>query len=523
MLRDRRKSRLGAGSRTAALALGLAAAALAGCAGQVKQETLQTAEEVKKGPEQAPFRPITNFSHALRCMDNHMITYGVRDVSVLVEELSDQTKKVSAGTRDMLISAVSEMTKRSRAIRLVAYGQDSGNLIGFLQAAEKKGAYSVIPQYDIKGSISQYDENVAKKEAGGGISIGEVFSYGRAAGGAATVLGLDLTVLDTEDLSVVPGVTSSNGVVIYKSGKGLDADATYRKLGVNYTSSLAKSEGNAQALRNLIELATVELFGKLTRTPYWICLGVDPNSAPVQQEIADWYYQMTGDVTELIAYFQYQMTVRGYYSGPVDGYSNDALAEAITNYRQDAGLPVNAKLNLELFSFYLNADHAAMQAARKTKPPAVAKAAAPAEPIKLWIAADKGAGGAGTYRRGELVGLTVQPSRDAYIYCYLRDEKNQVQRFFPNRFSRDALVTAKDALKLPGEMRFQIAASDKGKDETIMCLATPSEALNALPETLKAPDFEPLGNNASLEQIKAAYANLAGAGLGEAQFKIDVQ
>lgn len=502
--------------RTGLAAFALATLALAGCAGQVKEETLQTANEVKLGPEQPPYRSITNFSHALRCMDNHMISFGVRDVSMLVEELSDQTKKVSAGTRDMLISAVSEMTKRSRAVRLVAYGQDSGNLIGFLQAAEKKGAYSVIPQYDIKGSISQFDENVAKKEAGGGISIGEVFSYGRAAGGAATILGLDLTVLDTDDLSVVPGVTSSNSVVIYKAGKGLDADATYRKLGINYTSTLAKSEGNAQALRNLIELAAVELFGKLTRTPYWSCLGADANSELVKNEIADWYYQMTADTAELITYFQYQMTIRGFYTGPVDGQSNDELANAIAEYREAAGLPVNSKLNLDLFSYYLNADHTKIQAARKARPVAQA---APVEPIKLAISSDKQSG---KFRRGETIALTVQPSRDAYVYCYLHDEKNTVQRFFPNRFSRDAKVSAAEPLRLPGGMRFQIAASDKGKDETIMCLATPTEALNALPDPLKAPDFEPVGT-ASLEQIRTAYATVAGKGMGEAQFKIDVQ
>ncbi|MGB7991601.1 MAG: DUF4384 domain-containing protein [Candidatus Methylophosphatis roskildensis] len=517
MNRGRNNSKRAVGPSAGVAALALATLALAGCAGQVKEETLQTAEEVKLGPEQAPFRSITNFSSALRCMDNHMISFGVRDVSVLVEDLADQTKKMPAGTRDMLISAVSQMTKRSQAIRLIAYGQDSGNLIGFLQAAEKKGAYSVIPQYDIKGSISQYDENVAKKEAGGGISIGEVFSYGRAAGGAATILGLDLTVLDTEDLSVVPGVTSSNSVLIYKSGKGLDADATYRKLGVNYTSSLAKSEGNAQALRNLIELASVELIGKLTRTPYWSCLGVDANSEPVKTEISDWFYQMTGDVSDLIAYFQYQMTIRGFYTGPVDGTSNDELANAIAEYREAAGLPVNSKLNVELFSYYLNADHNIIQAAHKAKKP-VAQSA-PAEPIKLAISSDKPGG---KFRRGETIGLTVQPSRDAYVYCYLHDEKNKVQRFFPNRFSRDAKVRAAEPLQLPGGMRFQIAASDKGTHETIMCVATPTEALNALPDPFKAPDFEPVGN-ASLDQIRTAFSTVAGAGMGEAQFKIDVQ
>ncbi|MCK7493703.1 MAG: hypothetical protein MZW92_21995 [Comamonadaceae bacterium] len=309
---------------------------LPGCAGQVREETLQAAEEVRKGPEAPPFRSITNFSVALRCMDNHMITFGVRDVSVLVEDLADQTKKVNAGTRDMLISAVSDMTKRSRAIRLVAYGQDSGNLIGFLKEAERKNAYSVIPQYDIKGSISQFDESVAKKDSSFGISFAEVFNYGRANVGNATILGIDLTVLNTEDLSVVPGVTSRNGVLIYKQGKGTDADAQYHKFGINFTTALSKAEGNSQALRNLVELAVIELFGKLTKVPYWSCLGADPKSEAVSNEMADWYYTMTGDAAELIAYFQYQLSIRGFYNGPVDSASNPQLATAITDAEDGA-------------------------------------------------------------------------------------------------------------------------------------------------------------------------------------------
>ena len=275
-----------------------------------------------------------------------MITFGVRDLSVLVEDLTDQTKKVSAGTRDMLISAVSDMTKRSRAVRLVAYGQDSSNAIGFLQQAESKSAYSLIPQFDIKGSISQFDESVAKKETSFGVSLGEILNYGRANTGAANVIGVDLTVLDTADLSVVPGVTSRNGVLIFKQGKGVDADAQYRKFGINFSASLAKSEGNGQALRNLIELSVVELFGKLTNTPYWSCLGADPTSEAVKTEISDWYYTMSRDAEFMIGYFQYQFSLRGIYNGPVDGKSNPKLAEAIELYRGTVGLPVNAKIDL---------------------------------------------------------------------------------------------------------------------------------------------------------------------------------
>jgi hypothetical protein len=361
-----------------ALLLTAMVATLAGCGAlDTKKDVVDAASRVRKGPEQAPFRSITNFSDALRCMDNQMISFGVRDVSALVEELEDATKKVNAGSRDMLISAVSEMTKRSRAVRLVVYGKDSGNLISFLRDAERKTAYAVVPQFDIKGSITQFDDNVAKKDASAGVSWFPYLNFGYSKTGAATILGLDLTMLNTDDLSVVPGVTSRNAVLIIKQGNAADVEAQYHKFGMNFSTSLSQSEGNSQALRNLIELAAIELFGKLTRTPYWLCLGADPNAAAVRTEIGDWYYTMTGEAAEMISYFQYQLAVRGFYEGPVDGQGNSALAEAISRYRVAVGLAPGSRIDRAFFAAYLNADHAKIQAQNAGKPPAVAKVAAP--------------------------------------------------------------------------------------------------------------------------------------------------
>ena len=99
----------------------LTASLLLGCSSMgVKPPVLDSANKLKVGPKEKPFRSITGFSAALRCMDDLKISNGERDVSVLVEDLVDQTKKVNAGTKDMLISAVSDMTKRSRAIRIIA-------------------------------------------------------------------------------------------------------------------------------------------------------------------------------------------------------------------------------------------------------------------------------------------------------------------------------------------------------------------------------------------------------------------
>src|SRR5262245_25356390 len=115
---------------------------LGGCASigrsfDTDAKTVRETANARTGPAASPQRSITGFSSALRCMDNMLVDYGVRDISMLVEDIHDQTKKVNAGTRDMLITAVSDMTRRSRALRLVAYGKDASNAISFLASAQR--------------------------------------------------------------------------------------------------------------------------------------------------------------------------------------------------------------------------------------------------------------------------------------------------------------------------------------------------------------------------------------------------
>lgn len=505
-------------------------AALAGCgAMDVKKETVEKTNVAKKGPESAPHRSITNFSSALRCMDDTMIDYGVRDVSLLVEDIVDTTKKVNAGTKDMLISAVSDMTKRSQALRLVAFGQDSNNLITFLQRAERKHVYEVIPQFDIKGSISQLDEKLIAKEADAGIALSSGksgFGVGYSKDAASSMLGLDLTILTTRDMSIVPGVTSRNSVIIFKEGRGIDGDATINKLGINYSMNLNKNEGQSQALRNLVELAVVELFGKLTKTPYWICLGSDLNDEAIQTEISDWFYAMRAKSSELTGYFQYQLRLRGYYAGPVDGKRDPQLEQAVAKYRTALGLSEEAKIDLPFFRAYLQASHREVVAKLPPPPPQPVEAAsakpaeaAPVEPLSLSI---QSTNRAASFQRGEAIGLFVTPSRDAHVYCYLLDETQKIQRFYPNRFNKDSLVQASAPLEIPGNMRFQLSANDKGAKETVACFATEQEVMTKLPGTVAGVDFEYLPVT-SLELVRDAFASANGGTAAEGYFHVQVR
>ena len=526
----------------------MAAAAMAGCSTlDAHKETVEQTETARTGPEQAPFRAITGFSDGLRCMDGLMIQYGVRDISMLVEDILDQTKKINAGTRDMLITAVSDMTRRSRAIRVNAFGKDATNAISFLASAQRQGAYQVVPPYDIKGSVSQFDENVIRnqKDVGGG--FGSFLSLGIARDAASSILGLDLSVLSTSDLSVLPGVTSRNSVVILKQGKGFDADAAYSKLGLNFSMTLSKSEGQAQALRGLVELAMIELMGKLTKTPYWQCLGADPQvNEEIRREVSDWYYAMAASRVELIAWFQNQLRRRGYYDGPIDGEFNPAFDEATANYRVALGLSREALLDEKLFSKYLNTDHskiprpavparASAVPGAVAPPPAVQQAnaapAAAALPAANRVAA---AGNAALklvlasandqtrFARAEPIALVVQPSRDAHVYCYLQDETAKFTRFFPNRFVRDSLVPASRPLAIPGTMRFQLLMNERGAPETVACFATDRDVAAELPQNVLGTDFDPLAVG-SLEQIRRAFYQATTGAFAQETFRVQAK
>ena len=120
-----------------------------------------------KPPAATLQRNVTNFTDAMRCMDKLYIDYGVRDVSVVLEDLADATKKVSAGTRDMMMSAISEQSRRSRAIDVIVFGQDANNAVAFMANAQKRSAFAVVPRFNLRGSITQLDEGVIKRQADG--------------------------------------------------------------------------------------------------------------------------------------------------------------------------------------------------------------------------------------------------------------------------------------------------------------------------------------------------------------------
>lgn len=488
-------------ARTGCLPMGFIAllAALAGCATEPPAPPAR--------PPVAAARTIGDLPALRRCMDNLLVDYGTHDLAVIVEDLADPAQPGDAGARDQLIAAVSDMTQRSRAIRLVASDKDWSRTRSQMSQALQREPLALAPQYALRGSIRTLDA-------------------GRSGAGS---LELDLTLLSTQDMSVVPGTTSRNAVSVVPPGAGTAGRAELRKFGAQFSLPVGAGESRAPALRALMDLAAIEVFGRLAKLPYWSCFGAGAAEPAVAAEIQDWYDTMAARPAEIIGYFQAQLRARRLYDGAIDGAVNPPLKEAVARYREALGLSREPKLSLDFFQAYLAADHRAVASRLAPQVPAApvastsTVAAAITSPVSAGTAplAVRIAAGNDSQRfaRGEAVQLSIRPSRDAHVYCFHQDENRKITRFFPNRFQRDSRVPSAAGLQLPGAMRFEIVMNPRGVPETVSCFATDSDVLAQLPAPLGGGDFTPLPV-ASMDQVRGAFLKATTGSLAQETFQI---
>jgi hypothetical protein len=515
-------------------AVALATTTFAGCSSvdtskvtNYSEDVVKRTEEMRQGPANRPRLTETSFAPALRCMDLMFVTYGVRDLSVLVEDLPDPTRKVNAGGKDMIVSAVSQMSRRSRAIKLIAYSANDLTLGVLLE--KKAQTLDELPNFAIRGSISQFDESLVKKQGEAAMVLG-MLSGGAAAQGGSSMLGLDLNVISVPGLTLIPGVTSKNSVLVMRDGVGADAGIELKKFGVNFNFSLARAEGTGQALRALAELATIELFGKLAKVPYWTCLGADTTDPAVAAEIVDWWETLAADPTSLVAYMQAQMRTRGIYDGEVNGRVDDALMRAIQIYQRALGIPGSTELDFEFFKRYLSANHAEVQKRAQVAYASLPMAEKPApqaadQPAPTQQGGPPGAapavvvqsnrGATHVYKRGEQFQVDVAIDRDSFLYCYLLDENRKVNQFFPNPAQVNPAVRGGSRMSFPGSLPFRFVVSPKGVSESVACFGS-----------VVSLGQQPLASVSSardVDDLAAAFRRLAGPRFGMGRYDVKVQ
>lgn len=533
-------------------ALSLAAAATALLSGCVTTPLQSTVQEVRtqQNPTERATRTITNFTPALRCMDDWMFEHGTRDVTLMMEELRDATQKVPVSARDMMTSAISEMTRRSRAVRLSVFGTDQQNLQQVLQQAQKTTPFALLPEYNVRGTISQLDEDVKRDSSLLGLLTSQAFGLKLGSETRFSVLGFDAAVVQTESMTLVPGVSSKNTTVLARRDASAgDGQARILNTATVFSFSAARSEGNAQAARNMVELAAVELVGKLIRAPYWQCLGTADSHPEVQREIADWFFSM--DETELTAFLKERLRERRYFDGAIDGTVTPAFTTALQAYRLALGLRAEGPMDLATFQQFITRPVAAGPLARRARLPLAGRtgsaaasagaavgtsvATAPASTAADVAGASSGAAATSTPAAEATanppattsaapsaeppptmaVNLSPQPwqaswrlsiasDRAGYVYCYAQDPATQVlRRIFPNRLQRDPRIEAGRAISV-GSARLVLPSAQR-----YACLHAPQEVYADLPAALRWGDLEPL-KLPSFDAIRQVFAQVVG-------------
>jgi len=223
---------------------------LAAC--QPRPETAYDEQQPRTGA----VHNIGNFNEALRCMDDMFLTQGKQDIYITTAGIPDATGLIAAGTKEMFISAVSRMSAKSNAFRFVDYDPTQ---LDVQVLSELVGLHEdfVAPNYYVRGAITQLDNNVLQSSASAGISIPNL-DLAISGNQVVSVVSIDLNVGKLTTRQILPGISAANSIAVVQSGKGADAGGLIGKAGLSFSVSLDKSEGFHQAVRNLIELSTIE-------------------------------------------------------------------------------------------------------------------------------------------------------------------------------------------------------------------------------------------------------------------------
>lgn len=299
-----------------------------------------------------------------------MLANKVSPIFIASEGIVNYTsdRSLSAGGKEMLITALSRMGNRSHGVKFVSYGSDIQNMLT-LQGAHPNNKEFRVPDFFIRGGITQFNKSLWSGQRGAGASVeiespnvldrGTYFTLLGQEDGTGSfsssssygTVSLDLSAGNIANLQIIPGMTSANTLALLnKKGKAINADLTLGDLGYSYSLSGSYSYDFNSIYRSLIQVGAIELVGKLQNVPYWKCLA---NAGEVAQRSEDLKVQyqslLEGDSTALIKLGQQVLAKLGYYDGAVDGVTGPATKKAIQHYQKQFNLIATSQLDFETF------------------------------------------------------------------------------------------------------------------------------------------------------------------------------
>ena len=234
-----------------------------------------------------PVRNISNFDASLACMDRLIPSYVNEPVIVMAETIQNESgikKGLPESANNMLISALSKISRTNKLIRYVSINAKQNNLEAAFRLRSKelagkqknKSEMMYAPRYFITGAITQVSQDASRssKDVGVGASFKQFEGFaGTSNQNSMSTIALDLNMGSVYNKQILPGVTSNNIMPVYKKSDGTDLMIGFVGLGnIDFSMEFRSNEGIGSALRALVDLAAIELMGKFLNMPYENCL-----------------------------------------------------------------------------------------------------------------------------------------------------------------------------------------------------------------------------------------------------------
>ncbi|MBF0094002.1 MAG: hypothetical protein HQL34_05600 [Alphaproteobacteria bacterium] len=325
-----------------------------------------------KTGDTAPHRPAgdatqsgTVFSDALTCLDRLLAKRAKAPVAISGTGVVDYTQGVLNDSKDMLLTALSRMTQRSRAFIWHDFDGTSAdfNMLRDSSDAQRKTIQPSAAYY-IRSAVTGYDKNVSQTSLLATLAADRTTYMVRASGKVAkfevvevlsnvdvkyNILSLDMNLFDAATRSNIPGATVTNSIVIESKVKDEGGGGEFGKVGLQLTLSTGKTEGLHATLRALVEVSLLELLGQHAGVPYWTCLGMDSTS-PMTRAYIQKQFETLDDAGRVVAVVD-GLVAAGYLASAQmsgKGLTDEARA-ALTRYQSEHGLTPNGRIDFDTF------------------------------------------------------------------------------------------------------------------------------------------------------------------------------
>jgi hypothetical protein len=482
------------------IVLGLFSLSLVSCASIEPRFAKRVAQ-----PDNRPVRNFTSFSTALRCMDEKLAAAGQKRILVTSTGIPDLSRKIYVGADEMLINALNHMNRTSGAYVFVdqALEKDAGQLAIRTTRDKKNERFPVLY---FRGAITQVDTDVVSDTASISLDLANVLNppnlLGTKVGQSdhsgkrgVSVVSVDLHLVGFPDRQVLPGGSVANSMVVVADGSGFAGEGKIKLAGIELNLSISRVESIGQAVRNLIELGTIELIGRHSGLPYWECLSLRPSNEKATNGIWLKYNSMT----EMQKYTRIQtmLTQLGFYNGPITTWLDFETRKAISEFQASQKLIATGAVDFDLYErleertkgFPVEVVRPLRSVVTSPPDPAGASERARQTGIKVTNSSTKitlqptltG------YKMGDIVSASLIVRDKGYVSCFQQTGSGLITQILPVNPVKRAFIDTPLRLSVPASSAgFEIHIESETNPEKIMCLLDRSETLKSASLEMKA-------------------------------------